>query len=172
MNPRSLVSFLRPLALGVGLALAAAPAWAGPPAVAPLVAASAAQAAPLKANQVELSLLVVHATEDHSRVDPKLKSLSRYLQHMRYTGFELLDEHVSRLTVGSSQSFSIEDGRKLQVNLLSKDEKRARLRVQIHGAKGTKLLDSTLSVNRNGTAIFGGPKFKDGVLVLPVSAKY
>ena len=38
--------------------------------------------------------------------------------------------------------------------------------------QGGKLLDTTLSVNRNGTFIVAGPKHKDGVLVLPLTAKY
>lgn len=60
----------------------------------------------------------------------------------------------------------------MEVTVLGKDDRRVKMRVEVTGGKGGKLLDTTLSVNRNGTFIVAGPKYKDGVLVLPLTAKY
>jgi len=124
-----------------------------------------------KAAKVDLQLLVVHATDSHERVDPKLKALTRYLSHLRFTGYELLETHRVHIGAHGEDSFTIAGDRKVYIEVLSKDERRVRLRVQIKG-KGGKLLDTTLSVNRNGTFIVAGPRYKGGILVLPLTARY
>ena len=129
-------------------------------------------AAQAPSGKVTLTMPVVYATAAHSRVDPKLRSVVRYLQHLRYTGFELLDTHRLQLPVKGSQSINIEGGRKVTVELLSRDARRARVRVQIEAGKGRKVLDTTMWLNRNSTVIVAGPRHKDGILVLPLTARY
>ena len=59
----------------------------------------------------------------------------------------------------------------MTIELLSKEDSKARMRVVM--ARGAeKLLDTTLSVNRNGTFIVAGPKYQGGILVLPLTARY
>lgn len=122
--------------------------------------------------KVDLRVHVIHATEEHSRVDPQLQSLQRYLRHLRYTGYDLLETKKVPLSGRGNQTFPIAGDRKVSVELLSKDAQKARLRVKIIGRKGQKLLDTTLAVPRNGTFIVAGPKYKGGILVLPLTARY
>lgn len=124
-----------------------------------------------RAGKVGVQIMVVAATSSHSRVDARLGNLTRYLSNLKYTGYELLDTQQAQLAPDGSQSFNLEGGRKLMVTLLSKDDAKARMRVQIL-ANGSSLLDTTLSVNRNGTFIVAGPRYKDGILVLPLTARY
>jgi len=125
-----------------------------------------------QANQVDVRMMVVYATEAHSNVDTRLVSLTRYLSHMRFTGYELLDTKSTELGANGSDSFSIQGGRQMTVTLLSNDENRVRMRVQITAGRGGKLLDTTMSVNRNGTVIVAGPRYQDGILVLPLTVRY
>ncbi len=154
-----------------GLLASSTPALAqgGPSARGPAAAQSGDRA---KAGKVEVRVMEVYATDSHAKVDPKLNRLTKYLTHLRYTGFELLDTHTVSLGVNGSQTFTIAGGRKMEITVLGKDERRVRMRVQVTGGKGGKLLDTTLSVNRNGTFIVAGPKHQDGVLVLPLTASY
>jgi hypothetical protein len=122
--------------------------------------------------RVDLRVHVIHATDAHTRVDPQLEKLQRYLRHLRYTGYDLLETKKVPLTARGAQSFAIAGDRKVTVELLSKDAKKARMRVKIIGRKGQKLLDTTLAVPRNGTFIVAGPKYKGGILVLPLTARY
>lgn len=124
------------------------------------------------AAKVTLTMPVVYATEAHKRVDPKLKSVVKSLQNLRYTGFELLDTHRVSLAAGGKDNLSVPGNRRLTVRVLSKDAKRVQLRVQLVGAKGRKLLDTTVKVNRNGTFIVALARYKDGILVLPLTARY
>ena len=137
----------------------------------PDLAAAGPQAEQSK-GRVDLRVHVIHATDAHTQIDPRLEKLQRYLRHLRYTGYDLLETKKVPLSARGSQSFSIAGDRKVTVELLSKDAKKARLRVKIIGRKGQKLLDTTLSVPRNGTFIVAGPKFKGGILVLPLTARY
>ena len=131
---------------------------------------SAKRVAP--AAKVTLTMPVVYATESHKRIDPKLESVARYLKHLRYTGFELLDTQRVQLSARGKESFNIAGGRKVIVELLSRDARRAQVRVQVRGSKDRKLMDTTLWVNRNGTFIVAGPRHKEGILVLPLTARY
>jgi len=125
-----------------------------------------------RAGKVQVVVHVIHATEEGNKVDPKLQSLVRYLKPLRYTNYDLLSTHELPLGAKAPANFSIAGDRKVLVDLLERDDKRVRLRVQVVGAKGQKLLDTTLSVPRNGTFIVAGPKYGKGVLVLPLTAKY
>jgi hypothetical protein len=121
--------------------------------------------------KVHIDVRVVHATNAHTRIDQRLEKIARHLRNLRYTGFDFLKSEDADLIKNGKRSFSIAGERKMTVNLLSKDTKRARLRVQIHGKRG-KLLDTTVSIRRNGFFVVAGPKYKDGILVLPISVKY
>lgn len=125
-----------------------------------------------KVGKVEVTVHVIKATEAHKKVDAKLSSLTRFLKPLRYTGYELLSTHEVPVSGRAPGNFGIAGDRKVHIELLSRDEQNARLRVQIMGPKGQKLLDSTVSVRRNGTFIVAGPKYGDGVLVLPLTARY
>jgi hypothetical protein len=125
-----------------------------------------------QAGKVTLELPVVYATSAHSNVDPRLSDIARYLKNLRYTGYELLGTQRAQLSPKGGQTFSIAGNRKVKVQLLSREAKRVRVRVRIIGGKGANLLDTTLWVNRNGTFIVAGPKHKDGILVLPLTARY
>lgn len=157
----------RPTTQGQPVAPAANPGPGGGAKAGP----AAAPAAEVTAGKVNVAVSVVFATNAHSRVDPRLSQLTRHLSHLRYTGYELLNTESLSLAQDKPQSFQLEGGRKLTVTLLGRDDAKARLRVEIAGGSG-KLLDTTLSVNRNGTFIVAGPKHKDGILVLPLTASY
>jgi hypothetical protein len=124
-----------------------------------------------KGDKVELRVMVVHATSTGSKVDSRLQNLTKYLSHLKYTSYELLQTHTAELGASGKQSFAIEGGFKVTIELLAKEQTKARMRVVM--ARGAeKLLDTTLSVNRNGTFIVAGPKYKGGILVLPLTARY
>lgn len=145
--------------------------------IAPLALPAVAEAGPAqsegpKVGKVDVTVHVIQATESNKKVDPRLESLARYLKPLRYTGYELLSTHNVPVSGRSSASFNIAGDRKVTIELLDRDEKKARLRVQIMGGKGKKLLDTTVSVPRDGKFIVAGPRYGDGVLVLPLTVRY
>ena len=124
-----------------------------------------------QAGRVAVRLMVVAATDSHDRTDPSLRPLLKHLQFLRYRGYELLDTHRAELGLDARTSFPIQGDRKVALTLIRKTPERAQFRVQVH-RKGGKLLDTTLTVNRNGTFIVAGPRYRDGILILPLTVKY
>jgi len=133
--------------------------------VAPLVAEAEA------ADSVAIQMLVVHATDSVTGVDPRLQSLASSFKYFKYKGYKLLSSQNASLAVGKDTSFDLQGGRKVVVTLLAVDDTRAKVRVEISSAS-TKLLDTTVSVNRDGTFIVAGPRYEDGILMLPLRASY
>jgi hypothetical protein len=121
---------------------------------------------------VAIQILVVHATDSENGVDPRLQPLSSSFRYFKYKGYRLLTSQNADVAVGDDASFSIEGGRRLTVTLISKDDQRARVRLEMSNNNDGKLLDTTVSINRDGTFIVAGPKYKDGILMLPLRASY
>jgi len=121
--------------------------------------------------KVNIRLMVVHATNENGRVDKRLERIAKHLKNLRYSGFSLLGDHSAQLAQKGKQTFSITSGRKVSVTVLSRDDKRARVRVEVHGKKG-KLVDTTVGIRRNSFFMVAGPKYKGGILILPIFARY
>ena len=121
-------------------------------------------------SRISVEVMVVHAS-DSGKVHPELKPLMQQLRFTRYTGFDLLNKLPAQLTSGNGETFALVGGRKLKVDLISKNEKSAKLRVRLFSDR-EKVLDTTVSVHRNRSFIIGGPKYKGGALVLPLTVKY
>jgi hypothetical protein len=122
------------------------------------------------ASRVSVEVMMVHASSG-DQVTEELKPLMKQLTFTRFTGFEMLQKFPAQLSVGGSASFSLVGERRLKLELLSKDEKRAKLRVRLFNGK-EKVLDTTVSVNRNRSFIIGGPRYKGGAIVLPLTVRY
>jgi len=120
---------------------------------------------------VNLEVMVVHAKEGSAHVDPKLDKLNLDLGHLRYENFTVLSTNKSTLVSGKPATFTVEGGRKVKVTLLSKDDARVRLKVQLF--KGDKkLLETTVAVKRGSTFVVAGSKYDGGMLLLPITARY
>jgi len=147
------------------LAMSSVPALAQPSQKEP-------QSQRIPAGKVQLDVLVVHATNSHSRVDQRVNKYLKYLKHLAYTGYSPLNDYSLMLSLNKVERVELAGGRKVVVELLQRDERRARLRIQIIAPKGGKLLDTTMSVSRNASVIVAGPRYQDGILVLPMTARY
>jgi len=149
---------LSPLALGQ-----AAPS--------PLLQRQPIQLAQSVSGKVNIEVMVVHATNAHNRVDPSLQSVMQHLRFLNFKGFKLLSTESSGLGPGQEHTYSIAGGRRLKIKLLERDGKRAKIRIEMYTAKN-KILDTTVSIHRNKSFMVAGPKHEDGVLVLPLTARY
>lgn len=126
----------------------------------------------VQGDRVRVQVMLVHATSGQPFMDPALQRWSRHLRHLRYDSYRLLERRRAALLPQGSRSFEILGDREISVSLLRKNEQNARLRVQMY-RRGQKLVDTTVTVNRNGTFIMAGPAHKDGgILVLPITASY
>jgi len=129
------------------------------------------QGAVARADAVEIKLWSVHASSQGDEVDPRLSPIAKHLKRMNFTNFELLSEQGADMLDEDRKRFQLVGGRTVQVSLLSHDDQRVRVRVRI-GGSASEILDTTVSIQRNSFLMVAGPKYEDGMLVLPIFARY
>ena len=132
-------------------------------------AAPPAEAAPAS-GKVDVEVMVIHANND-AYVDPKLDPVMQNLRHTRYTGFKLLSTENAKLSPGGDTTISLVGGRRLKIQLVSRDQQQAKVRIRMF-KEGDKVLDTTVSIPRGRYFMIAGPKYKDGALILPVGVDY
>jgi hypothetical protein len=123
------------------------------------------------ADKVTIAVQVVHATDSQEGIDPRLEALARSFRYFKYKGYRLLSSDKQAMVPGGNATFAIAGERRLTVTVVERDAARARVRVEIV-KDDNRLLDTTVSINRDGTFIVAGPKFGDGILMLPLRATY
>ena len=144
-----------------------------------LAIAPAVQAQPAQDNKeqsalydtVQVRVWSVHATNKSTQMDKRLGRVAKHLRSLNYTSFDLLQKDAAGIPVKGAKKFAVVGDRAVRVSILSQNERRARVRVQVISVKGT-LLDTTVSIRRNGFFIVAGPRYKGGILVLPIFARY
>lgn len=122
--------------------------------------------------RVQVELMVVHATNAHTNVDAQLEPLLPHLKFLNYTGFTVVGDNKRSLGLKQDADFTVVGGRKVNVELLDRTEREAKIRVRMFNDAGEKLLDTTVSIHRNKSFIVAGPRHDGGVLILPVTARY
>ena len=102
------------------------------------------------AGKVQLEIMVVHATKQHSQWDAKVGKYRKYLQHLAYTGYTSLRNHSLVLAPNKVERIELAGGRKVIVNHKEmREELGSGFRSLV--PKGGKLLDSTMNVSRNSS---------------------
>lgn len=123
------------------------------------------------ADTVNVQLMVVHATNGEAWVDPKLGGIQRHLTMLSYNHYEVLQTNKAVMKPDKVSTFQVEGGRQVRITLLDVNDTRAQVRVEMLRSSD-KILDTTVSINRGGTFIVGGPKHDGGILLLPITAAY
>ncbi len=120
---------------------------------------------------VKIRVWTVHATNQSKGVGDGLERISKHLGNLNYTGFKLLSKDGAPIGIKGSKKFTVVGDKAVKVTVLERNQQRARVRVQVISPKG-KLLDTTVSIRRNGFFMVAGPKHNKGVPVLPIFARY
>lgn len=174
-RPRSTVarrirSWVRMLALVLMAGLVASPSFAQgrPP---PRRTPTTQQPAVPVSGKVNVEIMVVHGTNAHERIDPAVKPVLQSLKFLSYSGFEMLSKQDHDIAVGRDHTFQLEGDRRVTVDVVFRDERQAKLRLRLYNG-ASRIMDTTITVHRNKSFMVAGPPFKDGVLILPVTARY
>lgn len=153
------------LAMGLGL-LSSGPALAQSKAKGPTTQVKAPAC-----RDVQIQLMVVHAQEGETFVDPKLTMIEKHLSFLNYDSYRVKGTNRSNLSKGESARFDVEGGRQVEITLVECNPDKVKLKIEMFKAD-KKLVDTTVSVNRGSTFIVAGPKYQDGILLLPITATY
>lgn len=119
---------------------------------------------------VSLDIQVVYASMEKQYVDPTLIGLQKKLIRLfNYSSFEIISKHREDALKGEKSLFNIPGGRKLEIVPVEVKNESVHLVVKIFGEKRA-LVKTALGLERGSIVMLGGPRFKDGVLIILLSA--
>jgi len=125
------------------------------------------------AQSLQVEMKVIHATTQHKNVDPKVQSLLKYFDDYKYTGYKLLDNQSRKFFDMKGETFYLPSDIKVDIKILSHNDKNAKVSIKIINSKTDhKYISSIMTVPRNGNFMVAGPKYDNGILILPLSIKY
>ncbi len=162
----------RALALALSLALVGpvGTALADPPPRRP--PAQAQTKRPVPAGKVEVRILAVAASEGQAHMDPQLRHLVKHLAYLRHDRYELVTQKRGMVGTGAGElEFRVQDGPRVVVNIREMSADRAKVRVRMFRGQN-KVVDTTVAIQNHGTFILAGPKYRDGILILPIRVDY
>lgn len=123
---------------------------------------------------VDIRMMVIQASNTVEGYAPEIQHLQRHLAFLNYKGFRLMFRNDMQLMPAATRSLGLFDGKVIEVTLNSATQEKAVLRVRMYNPQQPSgvALDTTVSVVRKGTFFIGGPRYEDGVLLLPITAWY
>ncbi|MGJ3243278.1 MAG: hypothetical protein ACFE0O_10045 [Opitutales bacterium] len=134
-----------------------------------LMITTLAGAPPLVAQSAEpLTAMLVLATPEAGPPDKRLARLEPRLRKIfQFAGYRQLDAARARVAVPGDTTFTLTDGHRLQVALSPADDRKVRAALTFTRGKQT-LIRTTLLLQPGVPAILGGPRYRDGTLILVV----
>jgi hypothetical protein len=136
--------------------------------------AAQAQAAPVMPSvpsDVSLGVVVVRATREGRRLDPRLAQLAQHLERMPFTAFDLVQEHRWRLHDRGRQDIALPDGRTTTLVLLSHNGDEAKVAVSSR-RPGADPVETVLTIHRDRAFVYALRTGPDAALLLRVDVHY
>lgn len=122
--------------------------------------------------QIQTRLRVIEASNIGSSIDPSLKDLHDQLGSLfKYTSYRLLRDDRLSLSPNQPASIPMHEGRSIEITQVGLQPNMAELRVRIR-RDGTDLLNTQVRLSPGRTVLIGGPKHREGVAILALSANF
>jgi len=125
---------------------------------------------PASSETVEIRIGAVIASNSGTDFDPRLVALRHQFNALfPYTSYQLLKEERQPVAWGGRAGFDIPGGR--YVVVVPKEYKNERVVMKVMVIEGARpIVDTSLSLRNHATLLVGGPRQRDGVLILSIRA--
>ena len=120
------------------------------------------------AQDVKISIMVIKASNNGDTVDPALSRLNSQLGQLNYSSYSLVKKDSKQGKLGGELSFSLPDGDMLSVNMKNIEDSFVTLDVSMREAG----MRTNFKIVNGGTVLIGGNEYKDGTLVIAITASY
>lgn len=120
---------------------------------------------------INLSVQVIHASNQGTTVDPALVKIRSQLSSLTYSNYRLLDTHPLSTKLGAKHAIPLPGGRTLDLYPYGLSDGRLELLVTITEGS-TRILDTTVRLSNNSTIVVGGPSHAGGVLIVALSGAF
>ena len=119
---------------------------------------------------VEVLIGVVLASNSGQEFDQRLASMQRQFNALfAYSSYRLVKEQRQQVAWGERVAFDIPGGRYMVV--IPKEFKNDRVLMKVMLIEGTRpIIDTALSLRDHATFLVGGPRERNGVLILSIGA--
>ena len=120
---------------------------------------------------VEIRLGAVLASHQGQAFDQRLISLRRQFDSLfQYSSYRLMGEESRRVGWKREAEFRLPGGRHLVI--IPRGSKDGRVSLNLMLMQGMRrLFNSEVSLKNNGTLLIGGPRYRDGVLIIAIGAR-
>jgi hypothetical protein len=127
---------------------------------------------PIPVGKVQVRILAVAASEGQPYMDPQLKHLVKHLTYLRHDRYELITSKRGLVAGGGQElEFRIPDGPRVVISVREISGTRTKVRVRMYRGQN-KVVDTTVAIQNHGTFILAGPKYRDGILILPIRVDF
>ena len=136
-------------------------------------AAPAQRVAP--AGDVSVVVYVIEASEGVPGVDPAIRHIVKdFHETLRYSTYKLLSRVSRKIPVGKDAKVSLPGERELRLYAQGYEAKRIKLKAIIIDKSNKKepreILSTQFRISRGVTMLIGGYNYRDGKLILAISA--
>lgn len=116
------------------------------------------------------AVVASNAAHAEPTFDQRLASLRRQFNSLfPYTSYQLIKEERRTVAWGRQAGFDLPGGRYLLV--IPREYKDGRVSMKLILVEGSRpLIDTVLGLRDQGTFLVGGPRHKDGVLIIAIGA--
>lgn len=129
-------------------------------------------AGPAYSQSVTVHLTTIAASNQERGIDGRLGPLSGQLTSLfQYAGYRMLDQHTLNVSGGREGSAPLPPDRRIVVTPKGVHGGMVSLNVVIRSPDRV-ILNTDFRIANNGTVLVGGPRFRDGVLIIAIRARF
>jgi hypothetical protein len=137
-----------------------------------LIVAGVFSASPAHSQSVTVHLTTIAASNQERGIDGRLGPLSGQLTSLfQYAGYRMLDQHTLNVSGGREGSAPLPPDRRIIVTPRGVQGGMVNLNVVIRSPDRV-ILNTDFRIANNGTVLVGGPRFRDGVLIIALRARF
>jgi hypothetical protein len=126
---------------------------------------------PARAGGVALEVVSVLATNSGSVLDPRLRRQRPNLVGFPYSSYRLLRREVRFVPWGRRARFNLPGPGELKVSPRNREGAGIALNLALRGQQRRRLIDTSLCLQDHRVLLVGGPRHRNGVLIIVVGAE-
>lgn len=130
---------------------------------------------PDSGEEVRVIIYLIRASDDAPGVDSEIKGLVRQFKGaFRYSSYRLVSKMPKSIPVGDEVKVPLPGSRQLHVHARGREDNRIKLKVKIREkarrGRDRDMLNTEFRIVEGGTIIIGGYDYREGKLIVAISA--
>jgi hypothetical protein len=134
--------------------------------VLPLASATPPTATP----GVAVEVITVLASYGGNAFDPRLQTHEPHFVAFPYSSYRLLRRQMRQVPWGGRARFNLPGAGELKVKPRTREDAGVALNLALRGQEGRSLFDTSVCLQDHRVLLVGGPRHRDGVLILLIGA--